>query len=554
MTERDSERSGRLRRWLGRLPVAAVLVAGVLIVVGTGTGGYYALQAYHYVEHDNSFCFSCHLMQDPYELFAQSAHRGLGCKACHRPSLLERSQMGAASVVTDPDSVSAHAPVPNEVCADCHIDGDPEKWTLIASSAGHRVHFESDARSLAGLKCVECHSSSLHQFTAADQTCAQSGCHVDSDVQLGTMGALTIHCVACHEYSTPVENESEAVATLAPDESTCLACHAMRVLAQMPEDDPHDGSCASCHDPHEQATAAEAAGSCAACHDDVEESTPFHGGLGAGVLDDCMSCHQAHDFAIDGTDCLLCHGDVMDAEPTVPRASALERGSGLMSALDTGARNGSALVPGTALLHSWGYRLQSTDFRHSEHPDLDCSDCHSSATSHGELTVTSVADCRSCHHDEGQAAEGCEACHSRAEGFSDPRTVTRVIRLTVGGPVSRSMAFDHAPHTDVECATCHTEGLALSAAQIDCASCHQEHHEPVTDCSACHIAKAGGSHVVETAHETCSSSGCHEAGPFDGTPPRDRTVCLVCHQDMVDHEPDRECALCHALPEGRTDS
>ncbi len=562
-----------MRGRLESLPLPALMLVGVLVLVGTGVAGYYAYETYDYIEHDNEFCFSCHLMQQPYELFAQSAHRGLGCKACHQPNLLERSQMGATAVIFDPDEVSAHAAVPNDLCADCHINGDPDKWLLVAQSAGHRVHLESEDPSLDGLQCVECHASSLHEFAAVDRTCAQSGCHTDSAIQLGAMSDLTIHCAACHGFSAPVETAEEGLAALAPDESTCLSCHAMRVLVELPNPDPHEASCASCHNPHEQQTPEEAVASCATadCHSEPVSITAFHEGLEPAVLQDCLYCHQAHDFSIDGSNCLACHTGIMedlpaaqrmslDAGSPTPRQMSLDAGSSTprRTSLDAGspsprgAASRLAAAPGVSALHSWeGPLPQTLDFRHSQHPDLSCTECHESTASHGQVTVTTIRDCRSCHHqDERFLADGCASCHADAAGFSDPHALIRTLALSTGATAPRTLPFDHTPHVDVACAQCHTDGLELSATNVDCASCHEEHHEVTTDCRSCHAQPPATAHSVETAHVTCSGAGCHTEVPFAGVP-RSREVCLGCHQDMGDHRPERpDCAGCHALPGG----
>lgn len=528
-----------LRGRLESLPLPALLAIGVLIAAGTSAGGYYGYQAYDYVEHDNQFCFSCHLMQEPYELFAESAHRGLGCKACHQPNLLERSQMGLTAIIENPDSIAAHAPVPNGLCADCHINGDPERWTLVASSAGHRVHLESEDSVLAGLQCVECHSSSLHEFAAVDRTCAQSGCHEDSDVQLGAMSDLTIHCVACHSFNAPITTEGDPVGTLAPDESTCLSCHVMRTLVELPDPDPHEAECASCHNPHEQATPAEAGASCATtgCHTDPVDLSPFHQGLEEPIAEDCLYCHQAHDFHVDGSNCLSCHPDIMEDEPAAVRISA-----------QLGVRAMHADV-----LHSWAMPVpQLLDFLHSEHPSVDCTDCHETTEAHGTVTVTTISDCRSCHHEgeqvSGADVDGCATCHVESGSLADPYPVSQTLSFSTGTVVERSLPFDHGPHAEEDCATCHTEGLELSVGDVECASCHVEHHELQVDCMSCHIEAPEGSHTIESAHVTCSGAGCHEAVPFEGVP-RTNPVCLGCHQDLVDHRPGGECAECHALPE-----
>jgi nitrate/TMAO reductase-like tetraheme cytochrome c subunit len=563
MTDETRTRMRRLVDRIGRLSPAALALVGIVIVAAVSGAGFYAYQTYDYVEHDNEFCFSCHLMQEPYELFAQSAHRGLGCKACHQPNLMGRSQMAITAVVENPDTIAVHADVPNDLCASCHIEGDPEQWTLIASSAGHRVHLESDDPALEGLQCVECHSSSLHQFTAADQTCAQSGCHTDAGIQLGAMSDLTIHCAACHGFSAPTVDEADAALALSPDEETCLSCHAMRVLVELPEPDPHEGSCASCHNPHEQTTPAEAAQSCSSsqCHSDPEALTPFHEGLDDGVLGECMYCHQAHDFAIDGENCAACHQNVMQDDPGAVRQSASREGfhgagvpalaAGVPGAgAPSSAAPPSALAPGASLLHSWGYPLpQTLDFRHSDHPDIDCAQCHQSTEQHGEVTVTTVTDCRSCHHSETTVlADGCAACHEESGTTGDPYSETRTMTFSTGSVVERELPFDHEAHVSQECATCHTEGLELSAADVECASCHVEHHQPLNDCMSCHAEPEDDAHTVDVAHVTCSGAGCHTPAPFEGLP-RTRPFCLSCHQDQVDHRPGGDCAECHALSE-----
>lgn len=279
----------RLANWAGSLSALALAVIGVAIAASVGAGGYYAYQTYDYVQHDNDFCLSCHLMVDPYERFARSAHRGLGCKACHQPTIVVRSQMALTQIIENPDTLEVHAEVTNDKCAECHIKGDPKKWDLIKNSAGHRIHFESKDSVLQGLQCVRCHSTSLHEFAATDKTCAQAGCHENNKIRLGKMANLTIHCAACHGFSTPVPDSggtSAVMAALAPDKNECLSCHEMRVMVNLPNPDPHKGSCASCHNPHTQTTPHDAVQSCtkAGCHTQADTLSPFHRGMGPGVL------------------------------------------------------------------------------------------------------------------------------------------------------------------------------------------------------------------------------------------------------------------------------
>ena len=232
--------------FLARLSAPVLGLIGMAVMAGTGIGGYYAYRTYDYVQHDNDFCMSCHLMEEPYEQFAESAHRGLGCKACHQPNLVDRSAMALTQIIDNPEEISVHAEVPNERCADCHIEGDPEQWLRVANSAGHRVHLESDDPVLDGLQCVECHSTGVHEFAPVDRTCAQSDCHDDNVIKLGEMSDLTIHCAACHNFLAPVTmpgDDPELLETvILPDRDECLSCHAMRTLVEMPDPDPHPGS------------------------------------------------------------------------------------------------------------------------------------------------------------------------------------------------------------------------------------------------------------------------------------------------------------------------
>ena len=310
----------RLAEWAGNLSAPALGAVGVVIMAGVGAGGYYAYETYDYVQHDNDFCMSCHLMQEPFELFAKSAHQGLGCKACHQPTLIARSEMALTQIVENPGEINAHAEVPNERCAHCHIDGDPEKWRLVANSAGHKVHLESDDPALQGLQCVECHSTSVHEFAPIDRTCAQSGCHEDKKILLAGMSDLTIHCAACHNFLAPVRAAQQDSSVLSdnvdrailPDQEECFSCHAMRALVNMPNPDPHGGVCAACHNPHVQKSPAEVVQSCtnAGCHTQAADLSPMHKGMQPGVLENCTFCHKAHDFKVEATRCVDCHQDL----------------------------------------------------------------------------------------------------------------------------------------------------------------------------------------------------------------------------------------------------
>lgn len=493
-----------------RLPRAVLIGAALVVMGGLVVGGVYAYRVYNYVQHDNEFCLSCHLMVNPYERFAKSAHRDLGCKSCHHPTPVARAKMALTQILENPESLSVHAEVPNSACEKCHVKGDSTKWKIIAQTAGHRVHFESKDPKLKGLECVECHSTSLHEFSTIDRTCAQSGCHEGIKVTLGKMSNLTLHCAACHDFTRPVAKKVSTDSLgvmLRPEGENCFSCHEMRKRVQMPPDEPHHGACGLCHNPHKQTTPHEAVNTCAnsGCHSSPDSITPMHRGLPPAKLADCVTCHKAHEFRIDmaKTQCSSCHTS----------------------------------VPETA------------KFPHSRHGSVTCSQCHDMTEKHGALKITSQAQCQSCHHST-QAAANCTACHSVNEiagkRFAKAQTMT-----IAGNAKTRTLNFDHGEHRGVACAECHKEPTTRSAAGVQCAQCHESHHRATTNCRECHAQSTTRAHT-RNVHLGCAGSSCHKALPNAlASVPHTRPFCLACHQKMVNHKPAGNCADCHKLPAAR---
>jgi nitrate/TMAO reductase-like tetraheme cytochrome c subunit len=504
--------------------------------------GIEAYRVYDYVQHDNEFCLSCHLMKDPYERFARSAHSELGCKSCHRPTLAERSSMALTQIVENPDSLGVHAEVPSSVCIECHVDGDPETWSNVAASAGHRVHLESDDPELAKLECVKCHSSSVHEFTATDQTCGQAGCHESQDIRLGAMGALTIHCATCHEFSAVVSAESSDSVhfALLPQREICMSCHAMRErLAGFPleADDPHGGMCAACHNPHEQAEPNEAFQTCTSCHAQADTLTPYHRGLDAGVLETCSRCHAAHIFHIEGVNCQACHTDPARPEIVAPSASPHAPRTSLIRS--AGRLLASVFLPTPAMAQ------QTLVFEHARHTQVECTACHSVDSTHGRVSISGAEQCFACHHSEATAQQ-CLQCHTEPAGADRAFDVRRMFTPSVGRAENRTFPFDHARHTAAECAECHRTGQQLSAAAVDCTACHEQHHDADNNCIGCHETPAATAHT-RTDHLTCAGSGCHSPAPVSAAE-RTRNMCLACHPTLIDHRPGGTCVDCHTLP------
>lgn len=574
----------RAWRWVRDLPGPWAAALATLVAVGVGIAGLYMYRTYQFVEHDNEFCLSCHLMENPFERFARSAHRDLSCKACHQPTFAARSQMALTQIVEQPDTLVTHAEVPNERCAECHIEGDPEKWRTIRNTAGHKVHLESDDPELGGLQCVECHSTSLHEFAPTDRTCGQAGCHEDTSVRLGRMGELTIHCVACHAFTDPVRRAAgrasdDGPGPLTPGLKDCLSCHRMRaMMADLPEDEPHEARCATCHNPHEHEEPRDALATCtdAGCHERADTLPTFHHQRPTIRLSQCTNCHEAHEFRVDEDRCLDCHADILREErsassgagagpdrrgsrsrsPPVRRSGTGPAGGPSAPAWSppprraAGSGDGGDPTGRASLVHRREVDApptpapqDTTRFRHTDHREMDCRTCHRT----GEPGVTTDPRwCQDCHHTE-PVSRPCETCHRADEYRARLLDASRTLRFSVSdSAVRRTLPFRHEPHAGLECSRCHTDPPALSAAGADCAACHEEHHEEDAGCTACHVEAPAEAHPTE-AHLTCTGSGCHDPAPFPEVP-RGRNACLACHGEMSDHEPGQRCADCHVLP------
>jgi nitrate/TMAO reductase-like tetraheme cytochrome c subunit len=319
-----------LERWhrlTFRQRVAGATIGAVLLL-GTSVVGY---RQYTFMMHDNKFCLSCHLMSGPYNLFMRSAHNQLSCHSCHPANLSAAWQLYAALVLKQTE-VKKHAVVPNETCGACHVRGDPERWRIIAGTAGHRMHLESHSPALRSIMCTDCHGASLHEFRPNQQTCLQAGCHAYAHIRLGRMASLDFYCTTCHAFTAeaPTLTYDSLGQPLSPKAQQCFSCHEMQQqLSRMDfMHDPHRGECGDCHNPHEQRQAVEAARTCTtgSCHT-TWRASPFHNGVPNPT--ECTRCHIPHSWKVEGSNCLRCHRNI--PEPTRPgrtHRAALPPGGG----------------------------------------------------------------------------------------------------------------------------------------------------------------------------------------------------------------------------------
>ena len=288
-------------RWKGlpRIVMGAVVVGGLCFMA-------VSYKAYDYVQHDPSFCTSCHTMDDAHELWATSEHSKVTCHACHTPDLASNLHQLWVYMTDPPDKPRHHAEVPNDVCYSCHrVEGDgrerqPSRANVL-KQAGHIEHVVKQK-----IQCVRCHSTSLHSFNPPDDLCVS--CHKHQSLLSSGMDQ---HCTFCHDYRATGRE------SLQPTRDDCLSCHdVMQVNGEIfpaydavdSEDLPMNWDCGDCHKPHSQPNSSTE--DCADCHEvelDLFEihANEFH--------EDCIDCHRPHLWGVDDAKvCLECHEDATE--------------------------------------------------------------------------------------------------------------------------------------------------------------------------------------------------------------------------------------------------
>ena len=561
------------------------LTCGAVLLLIAGSG----VKAYDYVMHDNDFCKGCHIFVPSGRMFVrpdtgtyllvnkvEGAHDSLSCHACHPFELSAQTKELFYWIVERPDEVPPHAKVPRRTCEQCHLQGEAkETWRRIASTAGHRIHFESDSSALKDVACLTCHARSAHRFQPADTTCAQQGCHLTDDVKirLGRMAARftpanldpneeQLYCNSCHQFTADAQfvTLDSAGSALRPGEGQCLGCHEMRaLLAEFdPRKDPHGGTCGMCHNPHTDANPADALKSCAdaQCHADWR-GVPFHvGAAHRKVAQRCETCHQPHAARVDASDCAGCHESVRESggklKPPLPfdTTKALQQSFRLVEPGRSRGR-GDESPPDDSLETSIASATSPTDtFSHDEHRRLTCITCHTTTSPTRTLTFEQPRGCQICHH-QRPASSRCAGCHESAE-LATPHPVTVSVSVPREPPRSREVAFGHPGHADIQCVECHTTPVSLEPElpAATCTACHEQHHTARVDCASCHRTAA----ILEAhappidAHQACDQ--CHAERTVAALEPT-RSFCLACHGTAADHYEEKECTVCHlqATPE-----
>jgi hypothetical protein len=556
-------RRRQVMAWLesrSRPVMIGLALAGLAGVAAAAGGGAYG---WHYSQHDNGFCIGCHVMKPAYARFTQSQHSQLECHSCHQQPITASVRQLYLWVAERPAEIGPHAKVPTEVCASCHVTRERETWQRIASTAGHRVHLESDSSALRGVQCVTCHGVEVHQFAPVSKTCGQAGCHESVGITLGKMQSQTsLHCVSCHSFTAEVPalaTRDSAAGTLVPGERQCMVCHSRHPNTSTFDaaKDPHSGTCGMCHNPHTQRVARDAAKTCASagCHSDWRKE-PFHTGVRhQSVATQCTLCHEPHQARVDASDCAGCHQAVQGRKsgrrilaPPVPfDTTAALRGALLNQQEDLPHGKGDIPPPVEPPPGSVGLQVSaapSDTFSHARHTKIACVTCHLSDRQHGTLAFEPPRGCQICHHQKA-AQSSCSTCHALAQ-LSVPLPARLRVAVQNNTPRERDVTFSHATHQSTRCVECHTTPVTLAPAPpvVACTGCHESHHAAGRTCSGCHTgAGLDAAHRPGLASHT-GCDRCHRSATVSELVPS-RSLCLTCHERQREHYAAKECTTCH---------
>ncbi len=562
--------------WKRRASIVAWLGAqshGYKIALGAGVGttllaaGLVGGWTYNYMMRENDFCSSCHVMKSAFGKFQKSEHSKLQCHACHQQSIFASTKELYYWVLDRPDKIPAHSPVPDRICAECHITQERDSvWKYISATAGHQVHMKSDSSALRDVMCVSCHAKEVHAFAPTDLSCKQSGCHDKVKVTLGRMAdQSSLHCATCHEFTRPVAENAPLDSgrkELTPFKPQCFACHEMREkLAESGLDkDPHNAQCGECHNPHKEIKAAGALKSCAnsECHANADTLTAFHRGLGDHAIDDCTACHKAHSWKVESTDCIACHKSIFEDRPPkrglLRRAASPRPGAGASSPGTAPFRTSTrGTAPAAAPVAAGGTGAWPGPY--SPHTAPNVMPVRTTPRGPGGPSAAGEGESR----DEWRGAsaysstrhvtrQGLQPALPPATLLAPPQGVTAPQQ---GAVRSQPAPFQHSRHRKLACSTCHRSdrehGELTITGPASCQGCHHAKDQRAGKCEACHAAsELAAPHAIPvTVQVSTRKDAVARTLTFEHAR-HAQQACSSCHGDSVTKSLVKDCTGCHA--------
>jgi hypothetical protein len=460
-------------------------------------------------------------------------------------------------------------------CTQCHTNMVFKKISTQCSECHADLH-----RRQFGTNCESCHTVkgwqvNIQQIKNHQNRFPLVGAHalVECDqchknAAAGQFVGLSTACYTCHQqdFMTPVINH---VALNFP--TTCETCHSMNNFVSAKFDHlkftgyvlagAHATlECTACHINNVfTGTPAQ----CYACHtaDFVNSNNPPHVQL--GLPRDCGTCHNTTDWNNALFDhALYGHYPLTGFHATMPCTSCHTD------------NNYSGSLP-TAC-----YGCHKADYNNATNPPhkgfpTDCTQCHNTSSWTGTtfnhnstsfpLTGAHVTvPCAGCHTNNnynGSLPTACYGCHQ-----ADFTGTTNPPHVSSGFPTDCSQChnttswttstFNHnntsfpltGAHTNVPCASCHTNNNYGPSVPTACVNCHQADFNGTTnpphvaagfpiDCTICHSTTnwtastfnhATTSFPLTGFHATMQCVQCHtSATTYNGSLP---TLCYGCHQ------------------------
>ena len=450
------------------------------------------------------------------------------CKGCHELGAAKKTWQEITStaghrVHFENDSLKAK----NIECLTCHARSAHRFLPADSTCAQSGCHITRDVTirlgSMAGqsgLHCAVCHA-----FTAEVPKLAT----VDSAT--GTLRPGEKQCFSCHQMRlrladfdprydphkgqcgmchNPHENVKPADALKSCATSGCHAdwekveFHTGKIHRKAVE------NCETCHTPH---AARVDASDCAGCHERVRGTVtggkvrkpplPFDTTKAlrsVSVLPDPIGPHGKGDAPPDeyppaafvsvapadsfeharhkDLTCITCHrtsSRSADLSFTPPRGCQICHHSSTAGHTCAECHEASSLGPKTSrvtvTVPAHAPRPREVTFRHAQHEDVACKQCHTTPVS--LEAAPAVKECAACHEQHHTEAKDCAACHA-------------------GGNIT-------APHTPPAlahqaCTFCHANAdiAPLVPTRPFCLTCHQPQaeHFPPQECTSCHLGES----------------------------------------------------------------